>query len=117
MREVTVVYDADCALCRALARPLASRPEVTLAPIRSPRGAELLHDLPPHAGEAALHVVEANGTRRSGADALPGLLRRFRGGRAAAWLVERFPRATRRGYALVARNRMLLTPQARRKGR
>jgi predicted DCC family thiol-disulfide oxidoreductase YuxK len=117
MREVTVLYDADCALCTALAGPLASRPEVTLAPIRSERGAALLADLAPADRDSSLHAVDADGILRSGVDALPDLVRRLRGGHALAWLIERFPRAARRGYALVARNRMLLTPRARREGR
>jgi predicted DCC family thiol-disulfide oxidoreductase YuxK len=109
MREVTVLHDAECALCTTLTRPLASRPGVTLAPIRSERGATLLAGLPPRERDGALHVVDADGTRRSGADALPELARRLRGGRPAAWLVERFPRTAARGYDLVARNRMRLS--------
>ena len=117
MGDVTVLYDADCALCRALARPLASRRDVALAPIRSERGEALLADLSPAERESSLHAVDADGVRRSGVDALPDLVRRLRGGHALAWLIERFPRAAREGYSLVARHRMLLTPRARREGR
>jgi predicted DCC family thiol-disulfide oxidoreductase YuxK len=109
MREVTVLYDADCVLCTTLTRPLASRPGITLAPIRSERGATVLADLPPLERDGALHVVDADGTRHSGADALPDLARRLRGGRPAAWLVERFPGTAARSYDLVARNRMRLS--------
>jgi predicted DCC family thiol-disulfide oxidoreductase YuxK len=109
MREVTVLYDADCALCTALARPLASRPGVTLASIRSERGAALLGDLAPAERDSSLHAVDADGVRRSGADALPGLARRLRGGRALAWLIERFPQTAARGYDVVARNRLRLS--------
>ena len=112
-----MLYDADCALCTALARPLASRPGVTLASIRSERGAALLGDLAPAERDSSLHAVDADGIRRSGVDALPDLVRRLRGGHALAWLIERFPRAAREGYSLVARHRMLLTPRARREGR
>jgi predicted DCC family thiol-disulfide oxidoreductase YuxK len=82
---------------------------VALAPIRSARGAELLQDLPPFERDASLHVVDEAGTRLSGADALPGLLRRLRGGRVVAPLLERFPDATRQAYAFVARNRRRLS--------
>jgi predicted DCC family thiol-disulfide oxidoreductase YuxK len=109
MRDVTVLYDADCALCAALARPLASRPEVTLAPIRSERGAALLADLAPADRDGSLHAVDADGVRRSGVDALPDLVRRLRGGDALAWLIERFPLTAARGYAFVARNRLRLS--------
>jgi predicted DCC family thiol-disulfide oxidoreductase YuxK len=109
MRDVTVLYDADCALCTGLAQRLGSREGVSLAPIRSARGAELLQDLSPLEQYASLHVVDEAGMRRSGADALPDLLPRLRGGRAVARLLERFPDATRQGYAFVARNRRRLS--------
>jgi len=109
MRDVTVLYDADCALCTSFARRVGSREGVALAPIRSARGAELLQDLPPLERDASLHVVDEAGTRLSGADALPGLLRRLRGGRVVAPLLERFPDATRQAYAFVARNRRRLS--------
>ena len=109
MREVTVLYDADCAFCTSVARRLGSREGVSLAPIRSARGDQLLAALPATERDASLHVVDAAGARRSGAEALPELLRRFRGGRPAAWLVTRFPGAAVRAYALVARNRVRLS--------
>lgn len=109
MRDVTVLYDADCAFCTGVARRLGSRAGISLAPIRSARGSELLGDLPPHERDASLHVVDAAGARRSGAEALPTLLRRFDAGRPAAWLLERFPRAARAGYRLVARHRLALS--------
>jgi len=105
MRDVTVLYDADCALCTGFARRVGSREGVALAPIGSARGAALLHDLSPLERDASLHVIDESGTRLSGADALPGLLRRLRGGRAVARLLERFPDTTRQCYAIVARNR------------
>ncbi|HEY1318535.1 MAG TPA: DCC1-like thiol-disulfide oxidoreductase family protein [Gaiella sp.] len=109
MRDVTVLYDADCGFCTSVARRLGTREGVSLAPIRSARGSALLHDLPLRERDASLHVVDAAGVRRSGADALPGLLRRFRAGRPPAWLLERFPRAARLGYGLVARHRRALS--------
>ena len=111
-----MLYDADCAFCTSVARRLGSRDGVSLAPIRSARGDELLHDLTPDERDASIHVVDASGIRRSGADALPELLRRFRGGRPAAWLVTRLPHAAARVYTLVARNRLRLSrPLARQK--
>ena len=108
VRGVTVLFDDECRLCTSLARLLESRDGVSLAPIRSARGDRLLGDLPVSERDASLHVVDENGVRRSGAAALPGLAR-FRGGRPAAWLLERFPGATGRVYALVARNRQRLS--------
>jgi predicted DCC family thiol-disulfide oxidoreductase YuxK len=106
---MTVLYDDRCALCTTLARPLGSLEGVSLAPIRSARGDELLGDLAPAERDAALHVVAADGVRRSGADALAVMLRRVRGGHPAAWLVERFPGPAARAYDAVARNRLRLS--------
>ena len=110
MPDVTLLYDADCTFCTSVARRLGSREGVSLAPIRSARGDELLGDLPASERDASLHVVDADGARRSGADALPGLVRRFPRGRPAAWLLEQFPGVAARGYAIVAPNRMRLSP-------
>ena len=107
--DVTVLYDAECGLCTSVARRLGSHEGVSLAPIRSAPGEELLGDLPESERDASLHVVDAEGVRRSGAAALPDLARRYRGGRPAAWVLERFPRVAARGYALVTRNRMRLS--------
>jgi predicted DCC family thiol-disulfide oxidoreductase YuxK len=109
MRDVTVLFDERCALCTQLTARLGRLDGVSLAPIGSERGARLLRDLTLAERYSALHVVDADGGRRSGADALPPLLRRLRGGRLPAWLVERFPAAAARLYGLVARNRMRLS--------
>ncbi|HEY7178905.1 MAG TPA: DCC1-like thiol-disulfide oxidoreductase family protein [Gaiella sp.] len=109
MRDVTVLYDDRCALCVRLVRPLESLEGVSLAPIRSARSDKLLADLAPAYRDAALHVVAADGARRSGADALAVVLRRVHGGRYAAWLLERWPRAAACAYDAVARNRMRLS--------
>lgn len=109
MRDVTVLYDERCPLCARLTGPLGAVEGVSVAPIGSERGAQLLGDLTPAERYAALHVVDADGRRRSGADGLPPLLRRLRGGRFPAWLVERFPAAAALLYGLVARNRMRLS--------
>ncbi len=115
--ELTVLYDEGCALCERLTGPFEAAQGVSVAAIGSETGARLLHQLPPEERYASLHVVDADGRRRSGADALPPLLRRVRGGRPAAWLVERLPRLAAVVYRLVARNRaglsLLLLRQAR----
>jgi predicted DCC family thiol-disulfide oxidoreductase YuxK len=114
--EVTVLYDEGCAFCTRLTARLAPLEGVSVTPIGSPEGARLLRDLSPADRYAALHVVDRDGRRRSGADALPILLRRFRGGSLPARLIERFPGVSARLYGLVARNRkylsrLLRTPQ------
>jgi predicted DCC family thiol-disulfide oxidoreductase YuxK len=109
MPDVTVLYDERCALCVRLTARLGSLDGVSLTPIGSERGARLLRDLTPADRYAALHVVDADGRRRSGVEALPPLLGRLPGGRPAARLVQRFPRASAYVYDLVARNRMRLS--------
>lgn len=105
MGELTVLYDERCALCARLTTRVRSVESVLVEPIGSERGAELLADLPPAERYASVHVVDGEGRRRSGSEALPPLLRRVRGGGLFAWLVERFPRAAAWGYELVSRHR------------
>jgi predicted DCC family thiol-disulfide oxidoreductase YuxK len=116
--ELTVLYDEGCPLCVRLTGPLGSDGSVAVAAIGSETGARLLHDLTPEERYASVHVVDGDGRRRSGAEALPPMLRRVRGGRPLAWLVERSPRVAAVGYDLAARNRarlsrLLLARQAR----
>lgn len=116
MGELTVLYDERCALCARLTTRVRSVEGVSVVAIGSERGARLLGDLTPAERYASLHVVDAEGRRRSGAAALPPLLRRLRRGRLTARLVERFPRAAACAYGLVARNRARLSrlPRLRR---
>jgi predicted DCC family thiol-disulfide oxidoreductase YuxK len=118
MGELTVLYDESCALCARLTTRLRTLDGVSVVPIGSDVGRGLLGDLTPDERYASLHLVGADGRRRSGVDALPPLLRRLRGGTSAAWLIGRFPHAAARVYGLVARNRtrlssLLLPAQAR----
>ena len=108
MDELTLLYDEGCAFCTWVAGPFRSLDGVRVEPIGSERGDELLAGLTREERYASVHVVDAAGRRRSGAEALPPLLRRARGGRPAAWLVERFPRTAAWGYGLVSRHRSLL---------
>ena len=107
--ELTVLYDEQCAFCRRLAVSLGRLDGIDVAAIGSERGAELLRDLSPRERYAELHVVDALGRRRSGGAALPVLACRLRGGRVLARLLAAFPRATTRGYGLVARHRALVS--------
>jgi predicted DCC family thiol-disulfide oxidoreductase YuxK len=108
MGELTLLYDEGCAFCTWVAGLFRSTEGVLVAPIGSERGGELLGDLTHEERYASVHVVGADGRRRSGGEALPPLLRRVRGGRPAAWLLERLPGLSAWGYALVSRHRDLL---------
>lgn len=109
MAELTVLYDEGCALCTRLAARIAQLDSISVTPIGGSRGATLLRDLTPSERYASLHVVEAGRRRRSGAEALPLLLRPIRGGGLPARLVERFPGIAATAYDFVARNRMRLS--------
>jgi predicted DCC family thiol-disulfide oxidoreductase YuxK len=56
---------------------------------------------------SAWHMVDADGHVYSAGAAFAPLLRLLPAGRPLASLAERFPRATERGYRLVAGNRSL----------
>jgi predicted DCC family thiol-disulfide oxidoreductase YuxK len=106
--ELTLLYDEGCAFCTWVAGLFRSTKGVLVAPIGSERGSGLLAGLTHEERYASVHVVEAGGRLRSGGDALPPLLRRVRGGRPAAWALERLPGVSAWGYALVTRHRDLL---------
>ena len=103
-RAALVLYDADCGICSRLADGLTRR-GIRVAPIRSATGDVELRDLPHTRREAAVHVVDDRGRRRSGAEALPSLLRSFPRLAWTARLVETLPAPFRVGYAVVARHR------------
>ena len=103
-----VLYDSDCGFCRwTLAKLLAwDRAEILRpVPIDSAEGRRLLDDLRPDERDASWHFVDAAGKRTSAGAAAPPLLRLLPGGRFPAALLSRFPAATERAYAWVARNR------------
>ncbi len=103
-RAALVLYDADCGVCSRLADGLARR-GVRVAPIRSATGDVELCDLPRTRREATVHIVDDRGRRRSGAEALPPILRTFPRLARSARLVESLPVLFRVGYAVVARHR------------
>ena len=107
-RAALVLYDADCGLCVRLADALAQH-GVRIAPIRSATGDLELRDLPLASREAAVHVLDGRGRRRSGAEALPAILRSLPRLTWTATLVAALPRASRLGYAAVARHRRVLS--------
>ncbi len=111
----TLIYDGECAMCRASAlwvmRLALSRGALEILPCRSePRRARF-----PQVSDAAcmtaMQLVLPDGRVLAGADAVPELLQRIRG---LGWLATLFalPGAgpvARRFYAWVARNRMRLS--------
>jgi predicted DCC family thiol-disulfide oxidoreductase YuxK len=106
---LTVLYDEDCGLCRWLAARLARRRGLAVAEIGSAAGARWLRDLPHEQRYESVHVVDVCGRRRSGADALPVVLRALpRMGWSAA-IVEAVPWPFARGYELISRHRGVLS--------
>lgn len=106
MASLTVLYDADCGVCTALARWVerAGR-DVAVAPIGSTLGARLLRDLEPEARLAGMHAVDRLGRRRTGAAAVPDVLRVLPAGGLAARVAEALPGLTAVGYATLAAHR------------
>jgi predicted DCC family thiol-disulfide oxidoreductase YuxK len=118
-----LVYDADCAMCRAsalwLMRRAASSGHLEILPCRSSVRRERFPDISDETCMAAMQLVLPGGRVVAGADAVPELLRRIRGW---GWLAGLFSLPGvrplgRRVYAWVARNRMrvscALTPTPR----
>ena len=110
-----LIYDGECAMCRAsalwLMRLALSGGALEILPCRSgPRRARFPR-ISDEACMTAMQLVLPDGRVLTGADAVPELLRRIRG---LGWLATVFalPGArplARRFYAWVARNRMRLS--------
>ena len=118
-----LIYDADCAMCRASAlwimRRAASTRSLEILPCRSGVRRERFPHISDEACMTAMQVVLPGGRVVAGADAVPELLRRIRGW---GWLAGLFALPGvrplgRHVYAWVARNRMrvscTLTPSGR----
>jgi predicted DCC family thiol-disulfide oxidoreductase YuxK len=111
----TLIYDADCAMCRKsalwLMRRAYSSGELEILPCRSPVRHQRFPQVSEEACLAAMQLVLPDGRRLSGADAVPELLRRIHGW---GWLAGFFAlppvRPAARGvYGWVARNRMRIS--------
>lgn len=110
-----LIYDADCAMCRASAlwimRLALSAGALEILPCRSSIRRTRFPAIPDEACLTAMQLVLPNGRVLAGADAVPELLRRIRG---LGWLATFFglpgvrPLA-RRVYGWIARNRMRLS--------
>jgi predicted DCC family thiol-disulfide oxidoreductase YuxK len=107
--HLTVLYDEACGFCSWLAARLARRPEIVAAEIGSAAGERLLRDLPRERRYDSVHVVDAHGRRRSGAEALPTLLRSLPRFGWVASIFEAVPSPVAWGYELVSRHRRLLS--------
>jgi predicted DCC family thiol-disulfide oxidoreductase YuxK len=111
----TLIYDGECAMCRASAlwimRRALSRGALEILPCRSSVRAERFPQVSEAVCLTAMQLVMPGGSVLSGADAVPELLRRIRGW---GWVAGVFalpgvrPLA-RRIYAWVARNRMRIS--------
>jgi predicted DCC family thiol-disulfide oxidoreductase YuxK len=107
-RDWTVLYDAECGLCRTLLAPLLRwdrRCRLLPLPVQSAAAEALLADLSPAQRMASWHLISPAGQRWSAGAALPPLLRLLPAGAAPAALFAHFPTATERGYRLVADHR------------
>ena len=103
----TVLFDADCGLCRWSAERLrrwdrAGR--LRFVAIDSPEADRLLHELTPPARRASWHLVRGDVVASGGAAVAPALSL-LPGGRPFAGLARRFPRVTDRAYGWVAAHR------------
>jgi len=112
-----LIYDGECAVCRASALWLMRRAlaggatDLEIVPCRSSLRAERFPQVSERACMEAMQLVLPGGTVLAGADAVPEILERIPRWR---WLRRLFdlPAArplARRAYAWIARNRMRLS--------
>ncbi|MBI2494423.1 MAG: DUF393 domain-containing protein [Candidatus Rokubacteria bacterium] len=110
-----LIYDGECAMCRAsalwLMRLALSRGALEILPCRSePHRARFSH-VSDEACLTAMQLVLPDGRVLAGADAVPELLRRVRG---LGWLAGVFALpgvrpVSRRVYAWIAKNRLRIS--------
>jgi predicted DCC family thiol-disulfide oxidoreductase YuxK len=110
-----LIYDGDCAMCRAsalwLMRLALRGGDLEILPCRSPVRVARYPRISETACLTAMQLVLPDGRVLAGADAVPELLRRIRG---LGWLAGLFALplvrpAARRIYAWIARNRMRIS--------
>jgi predicted DCC family thiol-disulfide oxidoreductase YuxK len=110
-----LIYDGDCAMCRAsalwLMRLALRGGGLEILPCRSPVRVARYPRISETACLTAMQLVLPDGRVLAGADAVPELLRRIRG---LGWLAGLFALplvrpAARRIYAWIARNRMRIS--------
>jgi len=113
--RAVLIYDAECAMCRAsalwLMRLALAGGALEILPCRSSVRVARFPQISEAACMTAMQLVLPDGRVVAGADAVPELLRRIRG---LGWLATMFalPGArplARRVYAWIARNRMRIS--------
>jgi len=109
--RAVVLYDEDCGFCRwssDMLRRWDRRGGLRFVPIQSAEGTLVLRDVAEDRRLTSWHVVTSDGRVRSGGAAVPALAARLPLGGPIALLAHRYPGATERAYAWIARNRTRL---------
>ena len=115
LAPATLIYDADCSMCRAsalwLMRRALSSGALEILPCRSGVSRRRFPQVTEEACLTAMQLVLADGRILSGADAVPELLRRIRGWGwvAGVFSVPLVRPVARRVYGWIARNRMRIS--------
>ena len=118
--SATLIYDAECAMCRASAlwimRRALSSGRLEILPCRSGVRHGRFPQVTEDACMTAMQLVLPDGRVLSGADAVPELLRRIRGWGwvAGAFALPGIRPVARRLYAWIATNRMRISCALRR---
>jgi predicted DCC family thiol-disulfide oxidoreductase YuxK len=113
--RAVLIYDGDCAMCRAsalwLMRRALSRGALEILPCRSGARRARFPHIADQLCMSAMQLVLPDGRVLAGADAVPELLRRIRGWGwvAAAFDVPGMRPVARRLYAWIARYRMKIS--------
>jgi predicted DCC family thiol-disulfide oxidoreductase YuxK len=110
--RMIVLWDRDCGFCAfmlSLVLQADRRRHLKPVPIQSPEGEQLLADMPLEKRLASWHLIDDDGRRTSGGEALTELLRRLPGGRLPAALSGAVPGVTEGAYRWVATHRRMLS--------
>ncbi|MBI1847079.1 MAG: DUF393 domain-containing protein [Candidatus Rokubacteria bacterium] len=115
MGSPVLIYDGECALCRASAlwilRRVRGEDALEILPCRSPVRRARFPQVAEDVCLTAMQLVLPDGRVLAGADAVPELLGRMRGWRRLAWVFS-LPGArplARRVYAWIAEHRVRIS--------
>jgi predicted DCC family thiol-disulfide oxidoreductase YuxK len=103
-----IFYDAECGFCRATVGVVLvwdRHRRLTPVALQDPAAAGRLSDLSEGERMASWHLIEPDGSRRSGGAALAPLFETLPRGTRLAQLARRFPGAAERLYGLTAEHR------------
>jgi predicted DCC family thiol-disulfide oxidoreductase YuxK len=110
--QSALLYDANCNFCMVIAAAILDWDRdgrFYAAAIQDPEGEALLPGMTPDKRLESFHIVDPDGTVRSGGEALPHMFSMLPFGSPVGTLLNAASGVSDRGYRFVARNRITIS--------